>query len=194
MLLYIPVDQPVSNRRRVPDGLAALGARHHHQGDTLSNIRSILKNKKPLISVGTHQTVLEAVEKMAENDIGAVLVLDGLGRVAGIFTERDSLQKVTRRCLDPAKTPVTAVMTQQVRYANPNYTIEDCLRQMTERCFRHLPVLDDNLVLQGMVSISDLVKALLKKQESIHAETDNFIIGSPRLARPVKTFQREASR
>ncbi len=157
----------------------------------MSTIRSILKNKKPMISVGTHQTVFEAAEKMAENDIGAVLVLDGAGRIAGIFTERDSLQKVTRRCLDPMATPVTAVMTQQVRYAKPDYTIEDCLQQMTERFFRHLPVLDDNQVLLGMVSISELVKALLKKKESIHAETDNFIIGSPRLARPVKIFQRQ---
>lgn len=159
----------------------------------MSTIRGILKNKKPPISVGTHQTVFEAVEKMAENDISAVLVLDRAGRIVGIFTERDSLQKVTRRCLDPMTTPVTAVMTQQVRYAKPDDTIEDCLRQMTERFFRHLPVLDDNEALLGMVSISDLVKALLKKEESIHTETDSFIIGSPRLARPVKTFQPEVN-
>ena len=123
---------------------------------------------------------------MAANDIGAVLVLDAAGKIVGIFTERDTLQKVTRRCLDPVTTPVTAVMTQQVRYARPDHTIEDCLRQMTERFFRHLPVLDDDQVLLGMVSIGDLVKARLGEQEFIIEQMEHYIIDSPSLARPVK--------
>lgn len=152
----------------------------------MSTIRSILKNKKPLIFVGTDQTVFDAVEKMAANDIGAVLVLDAAGKIVGIFTERDTLQKVTRCCLDPATTPVTAVMTQQVRYAKPDHTIEHCLAQMTERFFRHLPVLDDDQVLLGIVSIGDLVKARLVEQEFIIEQMEHYIIDSPPLARPVK--------
>ena len=152
----------------------------------MSSVRSILKNKKPLVTVGTDQMVFDAVEKMAINDIGAVLVLDAVGKIAGIFTERDSLQKVTRRCLDPATTPVSAVMTQQVRYAKPDHTIEDCLRQMTERFFRHLPVLDDDQVLLGIVSIGDLVKARLVEQNFIIEQMEHYIIDSPALARPAK--------
>lgn len=152
----------------------------------MSSIRSILKNKKALVSVGVDQMVFDAVEKMAVNDIGAVLVLDAAGKIAGIFTERDSLQKVTRHCLDPATTPVTAVMTQQVRYAKPDHTIEDCLRQMTERFFRHLPVLDDDQVVLGIVSIGDLVKARLVEQSFIIEQMEHYIVDSPALARPTK--------
>lgn len=152
----------------------------------MSSIRSILKNKKPLVTVGIDQMVFDAVEKMVENDIGAVLVLDSAGKIAGIFTERDSLQKVTWCCLDPATTPVTEVMTSHVRFAKPDQTIEDCLRLMTERYFRHLPVLDDDQVLIGMVSIGDLVKARLSEQEFIIEQMEHYIVDSPPLVRQAK--------
>lgn len=152
----------------------------------MSSIRSIWTNKRPLISVNTDQTVCDAVEKMATNDIGAVLVLDAAGQIVGIFTERDCLQKVTRCCLDPVTTRVTQVMTSQVRYAKPDQSIEDCLRLMTERYFRHLPVLGDDQVLLGMVSIGDLVKARLVEQEFIIEQMEHYIADSPPLARQLK--------
>lgn len=142
------------------------------------SIRGILNNKKPLVTVHADQTVFDAVERMAGNDIGAVLVLDAKGKVAGIFTERDCLQKVTRPCLDPVVTPIRDVMTTQVRYATPDQAIEDCLRLMTERFFRHLPVMDEQKNVLGMVSIGDLVKARLVEQEFIIGQMEHYITDS----------------
>ena len=152
----------------------------------MSSIQSILKNKKPMVSVSIDQMVLDAVEKMALNDIGAVLVLDATGAIAGIFTERDCLQKVSRHCLDPAATPVSDVMTGHVRYAKLDHQIEGCLRLMTERYFRHLPVLADDQTILGMVSIGDLVKARLVEQDFIIDQMEHYIADSPPLARSVK--------
>ena len=142
------------------------------------SIRGILNNKKPLVTVHEDQTVFDAVERMAGNDIGAVLVLDARGKVAGIFTERDCLQKVTRPCLDPVTTPIRDVMTTQVRYATPDQSIEDCLRLMTERFFRHLPVMDEQKNVLGMVSIGDLVKVRLVEQDFIIGQMEHYITDS----------------
>lgn len=152
----------------------------------MSSIQSILKNKKPLVSVSIDQTVLDAVEKMVLNDIGAVLVLDATGAIAGIFTERDCLQKVSRLCLDPASTPVSDVMTGHVRYAKLDHQIEGCLRLMTERHFRHLPVLGVDQTILGMVSIGDLVKARLGEQDFIIDQMEHYIADSPPLTRLVR--------
>lgn len=144
----------------------------------MSSIRSLLQNKKPLVTARVGQTVNEAVAQMTGADIGAVIVLDELGRIVGIFTERDCLQKVTRPCLDPCTTPLRDVMTTSVRFAKPEQTIEECLRLMTERYFRHLPVLDDQGNILGIISIGDLVKARLSEQEFAIDQLEHYIADS----------------
>lgn len=144
----------------------------------MSTIRSLLQNKKPLVSARVGQTVNDAVTLMTGADIGAVLVLDDLGRIAGIFTERDCLQKVTRPCRDPCATPLSDVMTTSVRFARPEQTIEECLRLMTERYFRHLPVLDEQGKILGIISIGDLVKARLSEQEFAIGQLEHYISDS----------------
>ncbi len=144
----------------------------------MSTIRSLLQNRKPLVTARIGQTVNDAVAQMTGADVGAVLVLDELGRIAGIFTERDCLQKVTGNCLDPRTTPLRDVMTTSVRFAKPDQTIEDCLRLMTERYFRHLPVLGENDDILGIVSIGDLVKARLSEQEFAIDQLEHYIADS----------------
>lgn len=141
-------------------------------------IRSLLQNKKPLVSVSADQMVFAAVLQMTDNDIGAVLIMDETGRIAGIFTERDSLKKITRPGLDPQTTPLRSVMTTHVCYAKPEQSVEDCLRLMTERHFRHLPVLDEQQNILGLVSIGDLVKARLVEQEFMIDQMEHYIADS----------------
>lgn len=142
------------------------------------SIRGLLQNKKPLVTVGADLMAFAAIERMAAADVGAVLVLDEGGKIAGIFTERDCLQKVSSKQLDPTTTPLRQVMTTNVRYAKPDQAVEDCLRLMTERFFRHLPVLDEQGKILGIVSIGDLVKARLTEQEFVIDQMEHYIADS----------------
>ena len=141
------------------------------------SIRDLLQNRKPLVTVDVDAMVAVAVERMAEADIGAVLVMDA-GGIVGIFTERDCLQKVARKSLNTAITPLRQVMTSNVRYATHDQSVEDCMRLMTERYFRHLPVLDEHGTLLGIVSIGDLVKARLSEQKFVIEQMEHYIADS----------------
>ena len=141
-------------------------------------IRKLMQNKKPLVSVRVDQTVFAAVEQMTEAGVGAVLVLDEAGKIAGIFTERDCMHKVTHAGLDPKATLIKSVMTTNVRYAKLDQPVEECLRLMTERYFRHLPVLGEQQQILGIVSIGDLVKARLVEQEFVIGQMENYIADS----------------
>ena len=141
------------------------------------SIRDLLQNRKPLVTVDVDAMVAVAVERMAEADIGAVLVMDE-GAIVGIFTERDCLQKVARKSLNTAITPLRQVMTSNVRYATHDQSVEDCMRLMTERYFRHLPVLDEHGTLLGIVSIGDLVKARLSEQKFVIEQMEHYIADS----------------
>jgi len=107
-------------------------------------------------------TVLEAVRRMNQDRIGAVLVRDG-EQVAGIFTERDVLTRVVDRGLDPATTPVGEVMTSSLVTVGPRTTVEEAMAVVSEKRCRHLPVMDgDRLV--GLVSIGDLTRWVTRHQ------------------------------
>jgi CBS domain-containing protein len=140
-------------------------------------IRDLLQNRRPLVTVDVDATVAVAVERMTEADVGAVLVMDA-GEIVGIFTERDCLQKVARKSLNTAITPLRKVMTSNVRYVTHDQSVEDCMRLMTERYFRHLPVLDEHGTLLGIVSIGDLVKARLSEQKFVIEQMEHYIADS----------------
>lgn len=149
----------------------------------MNSISGLLQNKKPLVTTRANEMVSAAVAQMTGADVGAVIVLDEHDRIAGIFTERDCLQKVTRPGRDPGTTPLREVMTTNVRYAKPQQTIEECLRLMTERFFRHLPVLDAQGNILGIVSIGDLVKARLNEQAFVIDQMEHYISDSLPVAR-----------
>ncbi len=141
----------------------------------MKSIQHILKSKsKPLASVGPEDSVHRALELMAENGVGAVLVLDN-DRLAGIFTERDCVQKVSLPGRNTRETPVREVMTEKVRFVTPEQTVTQCLGLMTERFFRHLPVLDKNQNVVGIVSIGDLVKEKISEQDFIIDQMERYI-------------------
>jgi CBS domain-containing protein len=122
------------------------------------------KASDELISVPASATVAEAVDVMAARHVGAVLIKTEDGLVGGIFTERDLLVRVVKRALDPAATPVSLVMTRDVRFVTPGTTIEAALALMHVNRHRHLLVIDGPRV-HGLISIRDLVAQLLEHGE-----------------------------
>jgi CBS domain-containing protein len=124
--------------------------------------------------VSAEDTVQVAMELMRDRDIGAVLVVADK-RLIGIFTERDCLHKVASLGLNPRDLRVREVMTEKVRYVTPDKEVSQCLALMTERFFRHLPVLDEHQNILGIVSIGDLVKAKISEQELIIEQMERYI-------------------
>jgi CBS domain-containing protein len=126
-------------------------------------------------SIGPHATVFRALEVMAEKDIGALLVMDD-GKLVGIFTERDYARKVILKGRSSKETLVNELMTSPVICASPDMTIEQGMALMTEKRFRHLPVMDNN-ELVGIVTIRDVVKKKLSEQQVMINDLENFITG-----------------
>jgi IMP dehydrogenase len=108
-------------------------------------------------------TVHEAVAKMVEANIGALLVYEN-GALAGIVTERDYLRRVAVEGRDERTTPVREIMGRELVYVGPETTVDECMAVMTERRIRHLPVLGDGSEVVGIVSIGDVVKFQSREQ------------------------------
>jgi CBS domain-containing protein len=109
-------------------------------------------------SVRLESSVADAIRMMLNKHVGAVGVVDNEGRVAGIFTERDVLMKTSLSGRDPAKTPICEVMTTPVEMATPRTAPGTAMATMIERHYRHLPVVDDNARLLGILSIRNLLE------------------------------------
>lgn len=133
------------------------------------------KNKK-LASVAPEQTVLRAIEIMAECDVGALLVMDGK-RLAGVFSERDYARKVILQGKASRQTLVSEVMTSKVICVNPSRTVEECMAIMTEKHIRHLPIVDDQQTVVGVISIGDVVKEMISQQKFIISQLESYITG-----------------
>ena len=126
-------------------------------------------------SVPSDASVYRAIELMAEKQIGALLVVDA-GRVVGIVSERDYARKVILQGKLTETTLVREIMTDKVLFVRPEQTIEDCMALMTTRRIRHLPVMRDDLLL-GMISIGDVVKALLTERDALIGQLEQYITG-----------------
>jgi CBS domain-containing protein len=141
----------------------------------MKTIKQILAEKtKPLTTVAPSDSVQKAMELMRERDIGAVMVVEA-GRLKGMFTERDALHRVSVAGLDPRELKVGDVMTTKVRYAMLDTEVSQGLALMTERFVRHLPVLDKDENILGIVSIGDLVKAKISDQSFIIEQLERYI-------------------
>jgi CBS domain-containing protein len=139
---------------------------------TISQI--LAEKKKPLTTVLPSDTVMRAIELMRERDVGCVMVVENQ-KLLGMFTERDCVHKVSSLGLDPISVTVSDVMTTKVRFANPNMEVSQCLALMTERFFRHLPILDEQKNILGIVSIGDLVKAKISDQTFVIDQLERYI-------------------
>lgn len=143
----------------------------------MKTLRQLLAGKpQPLAAVAPKDTVFHALKVMADNRVGAVLVLDG-ERLVGIFSERDYARKVILVGKASKDTRVEEIMTDKVMYVTPENTVAECMALMTEGHFRHLPVLDDNQQIAGIVSIGDLVKETISEQQFIIEQLKHYIAG-----------------
>ncbi|WP_269531277.1 CBS domain-containing protein [Chitinimonas sp. BJYL2] len=133
------------------------------------------KQRQGIFAVAPSATVYQALQLMAEKDIGAVLVMDG-NKLEGIFSERDYARKVVLQGKTSAGTPITDIMTKRVMFAKPSYTVDHCMAIMSEKRFRHLPVMDGNTVL-GVLSITDLVREQIAEQQFLIEQLEHYIHG-----------------
>lgn len=140
----------------------------------MKSVAQILKLKPArVISIGPDVPVLDALKLLADEDIGAVLVMDG-PRLVGILSERDYTRKVALKGKSASDTPVSEIMTREVFFVTPAQTNEDCMALMTKKRARHLPVMDDGQVV-GVLSIGDLVKDAISEQQFIIEQLERYI-------------------
>ena len=133
------------------------------------------KGNASVYTISPEQTVLEAVALMAEKGIGALLVTEG-SDVVGIITERDYARKVILLERSSQATAVSDIMTAAVMYVHPNQTSSECMKLMTEKRLRHLPVLENGKLL-GLLSIGDLVKGVISDQQETIDQLEQYIRG-----------------
>ena len=137
-------------------------------------VRHLLDRKgRALFSIEPEDPVLEAIRMMADRHVGALLVMRGT-ELAGIVSERDYARKVVLLGRSSAETPVWQIMTAQVITVSLDDSVQDCMRLVTERRIRHLPVLESRRVV-GMISIGDLVKAVIEEQQQTIEQLETYI-------------------
>jgi len=143
----------------------------------MSKVSEILEHKGGMVlSVDINETVLTAINLMAQVNVGAVLVQHN-DTISGIFTERDYLQKIALKSLSSEDTKVGEVMTTPVISADPEDSIQQCMETMTTCHCRHLPVVEDGKLL-GIVSIGDLVKKMLDEKQAEVEKLSQYITGT----------------
>ena len=140
----------------------------------MKTARQLIERKPGIVSIAPHESVFTALERMAEHDIGALVVLDGLV-LAGMLSERDYARKVILLGKSSRDIRVSEIMTHKVVCVGPDQTVDQCMGVMTEKRCRHLPVLEDKRVI-GVLSIGDLVKETISEQQFQIAQLESYIM------------------
>lgn len=141
----------------------------------MKTIKDILKEKgSEVFTIDENHTVFSALTKMAEKNLGALVVTDDKGAVVGLLSERDYARKVVLKGVVSKETRVQSIMEQQVYYVQPDNSVEESMSLMTDKRTRHLLVMDDDQLL-GLVSIGDLVKATIDEKEFLIDQLTHYI-------------------
>ena len=142
----------------------------------MRNVEQLLAGKNGDVwSIAPQAMVYDGLRLMAEKEIGALLVIDD-GETVGIMSERDYARKVLLEGRSSHDTTVGEIMARPVVTVRPERTIEECMELMTHKRIRHLPVEDDS-GLRGMISIGDLVKAIINEQQTVIEQLEHYIRG-----------------
>jgi len=143
----------------------------------MTSVAHILNSKanNAIQSITPSASVFEALELMASQNIGALLVMEGQ-EVRGIFTERDYARKIVLKGRMSPQTQLHEVMTSSVMFVTPAQTSDYCMALMTEKHLRHLPVMDEGKLV-GLISIGDLVKDIISEQKFIIEQLEGYITG-----------------
>jgi CBS domain-containing protein len=140
-------------------------------------VKDVLQAKgQEVWSVSPDGSVYDALTLMAEKNVGALLVMES-DRVVGIISERDYARKVILKGKSSKELAVKEIMTSRVVWVRPEQTMEECMELMTDKHIRHLPVLDDNRLV-GLISIGDVVKAIIAEKEFIIGQLEGYITGN----------------
>lgn len=139
-----------------------------------TTVKDLLDRKgRKVTSIPPHTTVYDAIKKMAENDIGSLVVTKD-GAVVGILTERHYARNIVLKGLASPGTSVESVMETNVIYATPEQSMDECMAVMTNKKIRHLPVIENESLI-GIISIGDLVYAIIDRQKFTIEQLENFI-------------------
>jgi CBS domain-containing protein len=142
----------------------------------MTSIKDVLEKKGyDIWSISPHATVGEALRLLAERNVGALVVLEA-GKLAGIISERDYARHVAVRDDTSLQTLVSEIMTEDVVTIRPDEDIDRAMNIMTNRHFRHLPVVDDSELI-GVISIGDVVKNIIAEQEALIDDLEDYITG-----------------
>jgi CBS domain-containing protein len=140
-------------------------------------VKHLLARKgREIWSVDAEVAVLEAIGVMADRHVGALPVLRE-GKLVGVISERDYARKVVLLGRSSAETPVSQIMSSPVITVGPGEAVRRCMELMTERRIRHLPVVDERGEMIGMISIGDLVRAVIEEQQQTIEQLEKFIAG-----------------
>ncbi|MFD1001293.1 CBS domain-containing protein [Ohtaekwangia kribbensis] len=143
----------------------------------MGKVRNILQGKGNVVfSVAPTVTVYKAIELMSLKNIGGLLITDDQGHLLGIFTERDYARRLILKGKSSKDTLIGEIMTENPVTVSPDNSIEDCMKTMTNRFIRHLPVVDDG-ELVGMISIGDVVRYIIEEQRGIIEDLEFYITG-----------------
>lgn len=141
-----------------------------------SPISTLLHDKTAALwSIAPEATVFDAIKLMADKNIGSLLVMSG-GKLLGVFTERDYTRKIALQGKSSKETRVLEIISSQVVSVTPHHSVEDCMKLMTEKRVRHLPILEGGKVV-GLVSIGDLVNWIISAQNATIAQMEQYIAG-----------------
>ncbi|HEY5673849.1 MAG TPA: CBS domain-containing protein [Malonomonas sp.] len=141
----------------------------------MKTVKDILAVKgHEVLQIDQEQTVYVALAKMAEADVGALVVVDGQGTVVGLMSERDYARKVILKGASSLDTKVKSIMESKVCYVLPGQSVEECMALVTQKRSRHLPVIENGKLL-GLVSIGDLVRASISEKEFLINQLTNYI-------------------